>query len=67
MWPWYEFAFSPERTVSNMVSTIDYDTSNSSLLTEVVAEMNRITEGMIAGVHIGEVAASLGRGKLLHF
>ena len=67
VWPWYEFAFSPERTVSNMIKTIDYDSSNSSLISELVAEMNRLTEGMTAGVHVDEVADSLGRGKLLQF
>ena len=67
MWPWYEFAFSPERTVSNMIKTIDHDSSNNSLISELVAEMNRLTEGMTAGVHVDEVADSLGRGKLLQF
>ena len=67
VWPWYDFAFSPERTVSNVVNTLDYDSSNSSLFSELVAEMNKLTEDMIAGVHIDEVAANLGRGKLLQF
>ena len=67
VWPWYEFAFSPERTVSNMVNTIDYDSSNNSLVSELVAEMNRLTKGMIAGVHVDEVVDSLGRGKQLQF
>ena len=67
VWPWYEFAFSPEITVSNMVNTIDYDSSNSSLVSELVAEMNTLIEGMIAGIHVDEVADSLGRGMLLQF
>ena len=67
MWPWYEFAFSPERTASNMIKTIDHDSSNNSLISELVAEMSRLTEGMTAGVHVDEVADSLGRGKLLQF
>ena len=67
MWPWYEFAFSPERSVSDMVNTLDYDSSNSSLFSEMVAEMNRLTEGMIAGVHVDEIVDSLGRGMLLQF
>ena len=50
-----------------MIKTIDHDSSNNSLISELVAEMNRLTEGMTAGVHVDEVADSLGRGKLLQF
>ena len=50
-----------------MVNTIDYDSSNSSLVSELVAEMNTLIEGMIAGIHVNEVADSLGRGMLLQF
>ena len=66
MWPWYEFAFSPERTTKIMLKSLDCDKNRNALVSEMTFEMNKLNEDMTRGVYSSEILASLGRGKGSH-
>ena len=64
VWPWYDFAFSPERTTKNMLKSLGCDTNQKALISDMIVEMNRLSEEMVSGTHVEEIAASLGKGKI---
>ena len=63
MWPWYEFAFTPEKTANTLYTDIFEGETNPDFVNDLVSQLEIVMNKLRSGQCISEVAALLGVGE----
>lgn len=63
LWPWYNFAFTPEKTAVRVVENVENGLDSAVFINKVVQEITSITQQVFTGKHVDIVSEALGKGN----